>query len=198
MTSTIPDAWKWVNQKIGNFFVDFKEDRELQEQPGVWRGVTRLVCLLCLLGAFAYTFYSLYVEVKRVYLHGKDNTYATDRLYGSSASYGTDIDAANTTVVPNHGSAEQETLDCPYTSTISWTNFVHFYINLTVPDRPPILDYTSSNDSAKFSLTHSGYDVVPLGSDNYYLKNSSEVYNRPWLEGFSQQSHRSITIAKLV
>lgn len=152
--------------------------RELQEQPGVWRGVTRLVCLLCLLGAFAYTFYSLYVEVKRVYLHGKDNTYATDRLYGSSASYGTDIDAANTTVVPNHGSAEQETLDCPYTSTISWTNFVHFYINLTVPDRPPILDYTSSNDSAKFSLTHSGYDVVPLGSDNYYLKNSSEVYNR--------------------
>lgn len=69
-------------------------------------------------------------------------------------------------------------LDCFYMSIISWINFVYFYINLMVLDRFLILDYIFFNDFVKFLLMYFGYDVVLFGSDNYYLKNLFEVYNR--------------------
>lgn len=64
------------------------------------------VCLFCFFGVFVYIFYSFYVEVKRVYLYGKDNIYVIDCLYGSLVSYGIDIDVVNMIVVFNYGSVE--------------------------------------------------------------------------------------------
>jgi len=126
--------------------------RELEEEPGVSRAITRLLCLLFLLGGFCYAFYWLFMDepninVKRYYLEGEDSNFAIERLYNSSASYGTNITEV--------GSTEQEILDCPCTTTtISWIDYVHFYtINSTFIDPSsgkPIMDYGEYND--QFSL----------------------------------------------
>lgn len=122
----------------------------------MWRDITRVLCLLCLLGGFAFAFYRLFMEapsirVKRVYLDGKNSDFATSRLHNSSASYGTDV--------PEVVSTEIEVIDCPcMMPTISWVDHVHFYtIDSTFVDPVDgsrILTFPANRSSGPSEVLH--------------------------------------------
>ncbi|KAG0592361.1 hypothetical protein KC19_1G245500 [Ceratodon purpureus] len=160
---------KWFNQKIGNFLGDFEEERPLKEEPEPYncRAFFRVMLVLVLIAGAALAFVLLFraapnVRVVRIYLQNDNTDYATQRMFNSSVAYGGDIDEQQKLadaavknlsdqfgVVTNYTSAsdpnkvgETEVLVCPCTTTtVSWTEYVHFYsLNYTPPQ--PLLNYT--------------------------------------------------------
>lgn len=164
--------------------------RPLEEDPRICRALSRFLWFLAILAGLAIVFYFLFnsapiIIVQRVYLEKNNSDYATQRMFSSSRSYGSDIDAASKTregavtdlytqygvVIANDSNTgeEQNILNCPCTSqTLTWTDFVSFrLLNAT----PPIgfMNYTDVPSGVSLIAN------VPKTIDPVYLSKDSDI-----------------------